>query len=600
MQERTQRIQVYAAWVLLIVLVLAYTVFMSHQAVLRYDTFKATAFDLGNMDQAIWNTLHGRPFQFTNQGADWYGPPTRLAFHFEPILLLLSLLYVFAADPRILLVFQTLALAAGAIPVFLLTRHQVSRWPLLAPTMVIAYLFSPALLGLNIFDFHPVSLATPLFLYAILALTYRRYVLFLLACVLASACKEDVPLAVAMLGVLVYWKYKLPRLGAVLTLGGLIWSLLAFMVIIPHFFPGGLQHNNYWYRYEALGSSPGAALVNILLHPGVLFTTLITLDRIYYLAGLFRSSAFLPLLAPEWLLPALPSLAVNLMSTDGLLYSGVYHYNAAIIPFVMLAAIYGARRLLARWEVWRGEAPENGMAQERLFARLSFPREKKVGARPGLVAAGVAPLMTAFEATTQLVATQMETLRCSLDHLFAEHPSLTRPVAFVQPGLSALGVTRQLQSQRMNARLTELARVTSVARLQWIVCGSMLCMTLLNLLILTPLLNGFWVWQEPGSREQHIQHLLAQIPPDASVAAGANLNPHLTDRRDVTVFPEITFISPEKGGSTLVQYIIVDLYGVFTEDQLNTTNELNQLVTSKQFRILARAEGVILLERTGT
>src|SRR2546421_3823755 len=51
------------------------------------DTFKATAFDLGNMDQVMWNTIHGRLFQFTNQAIDWYGPPTRLAIHFEPIIL---------------------------------------------------------------------------------------------------------------------------------------------------------------------------------------------------------------------------------------------------------------------------------------------------------------------------------------------------------------------------------------------------------------------------------------------------------------------------------------------------------------------------------
>src|SRR5437588_12055870 len=164
------------AWGLFILATVVYTVEMSHQAILRYDTFKATAFDLGNMDQVLWNTIHGRWFQFTNQAVDWYGPPTRLAVHFEPILLPLSLLYLFYADPRILLVFQTLVLVSGALPVFLLTRKYLPEWPILAALMVVAYLLSPALLGLNIFDFHPISLATPLLLYAMLALNYKRYV----------------------------------------------------------------------------------------------------------------------------------------------------------------------------------------------------------------------------------------------------------------------------------------------------------------------------------------------------------------------------------------------------------------------------------------
>ncbi|HEX6108138.1 MAG TPA: DUF2079 domain-containing protein, partial [Ktedonobacteraceae bacterium] len=346
------------AWGLLILIMLVYMVDMSYKTILRYETFKAGAFDLGNMDQVLWNTIHGRFFQFTNQAIDWYGPPTRLAIHFEPIILPLSLLYAFHSDPRILLVFQTLALGSGALPVFLLTRRYVPEWPIFAALMATAYLLSPALLGLNIFDFHPVSLATPLLLYAVLALTYKHYVWFLIACILACMCKEDIPLAVALLGILLIWKYKLPRLGTALIIGGLLWSFLAFKIIIPHFYPG-VQANNYWYRYEALGSSPGAAVANLVIHPWLLFTTFFTIDRFYYLVGLVRSVGFLPLLAPAWLLPALPSLAVNSLSTDPLLYSGVYHYNAAIIPFVMLSAIHGTRHLILIWQRWRQEQPTN-------------------------------------------------------------------------------------------------------------------------------------------------------------------------------------------------------------------------------------------------
>src|SRR5947209_17224237 len=128
---------------------LVYSLAMGYEAILRYDTFKATAFDLGNMDQVMWNTIHGRLFQFTNQAIDWYGPPTRLAVHFEPIILPLSLIYSFGANPRILLVFQTLVLVSGALPVFLLTRKYLpvgTRFiasPLLAAIMVFAYLLSP-------------------------------------------------------------------------------------------------------------------------------------------------------------------------------------------------------------------------------------------------------------------------------------------------------------------------------------------------------------------------------------------------------------------------------------------------------------------------
>src|SRR5438046_9117796 len=87
------------AWWLFLVVVGVYALEMSHQTVLRYDTFKATAFELSNMDQVLWNTFHARLLQFTNQAIDWYRAPTSLAIHVEPILLPLRLLYAFQAVP---------------------------------------------------------------------------------------------------------------------------------------------------------------------------------------------------------------------------------------------------------------------------------------------------------------------------------------------------------------------------------------------------------------------------------------------------------------------------------------------------------------------
>ncbi|QBD80679.1 DUF2079 domain-containing protein [Ktedonosporobacter rubrisoli] len=562
------------AWGLLALAMLCYAARMSQLTVLRYDTFKATAFDLGNMDQVLWNTIHGRPFQFTNQGDNWYGPPTRLAFHIEPILLPLSLLYVFGADPRILLIFQSVALASGALPIFLLMRKQLPRWPLLAAAMACTYLLMPALLGVNAFDFHPVSIATPLLLYAMLAFSYRRYGWFLLACILAASTKEDVPFAVGLLGLLIILKYKMPRLGTLLFVGGFCWGLLAFIVIMPHFYPGG-QHNNFWYRYEALGSTPGAAIINILLHPWLLFTTFITLDRLYYLAGIFRSSGFLALLAPEMLLPTLPSFAVNLLSTDPILYSGAYQYNAPIIPFVMLAAIEGAGRLARLWCQWRGEP----------FAVLSETQEKAAEPQRNRLLERPWP---AFMQRALLWG--QTTLAASI-----AQPALARPVALLQPRISSLVHTGSNQWERFSECMIPFSQTLPLKRLQWYLCAWLIAMCALNFFIVKPALDGFWPDHKPGSREAHMQQLLAMIPPDASVSAGTNLNPHLTDRLYVTVFPSITFSTSNKNINNTVDYVIVDLNAVFPEDKDSTANVLNQLVRSRQFCYLRRAEGVVLL-----
>jgi uncharacterized membrane protein len=598
------RTQLYAAWVLLILLMLAYALDMSLQTIWRYETFKATAFDLGNLDQVMWNTIHGRWFEFTNRAIDYFGPPTRLAVHFEPIIVPLSLLYVFGADPRILLVFQTLVLVVGALPVFLLTRHFLPQWPLLAPAMAFAYLLSPALLGVNLFDFHPVSLATPALLFALLALTHKRYGWFLLACLIAAASKEDVPFVIGMLGILLIWKYKLPRLGTLLLVGGFLWGLIAFEVIIPHFYPGA-QSNNFIYRYAALGNSPSQIILNLLLHPWLIFTTFFTLDRLYYLIGLFRSTGFLSLLAPEWLLGALPNLAVNLLSTDSLTYSGVYHYNAAIIPFVMFSAIQGTRRLTLIWQRWRGESsacvanPTDAVRAVSLNAEgarmlaATAPRNhlSRIGTPFAGVLAAVGDRLSGFASALPGVATIAG--RAGQAHV----PTVHLPIG-VASGLERakrrLEDNSARQWQGFSERMIPLAKSIALPRLQWIVLAWIVAMALLNFLIAAPELNIFWADHAPDARDQHINQLLSLIPPTASVSASDNLNPHVSERQGLAVFPQITYDTPT-ASNVAVQYIVVDLDAILPEDRVSTANELDHLERSGQYIVVTRAEGVVLL-----
>lgn len=555
------------AWSVLIVSIISYVLIMGFQSVLRYTTFKATAFDMGNMDQVLWNTIHGRFFQFTNQDIDWYGPPNRLGIHVEPIMLLVSLLYVYHADPRILLIFQTMVLAAGAPAVFLLSRRYLPAWPFLAAILSVAYLLSPAILGINIFDFHPDSLATPFFLYAILALTYRRYAWFLVLCVFACTCKEDMPLIVAMLGILLIWKYKLPRLGLVLIVGGSIWAFIAFKVVIPHFYTGVLA-NNFWYRYAALGSTPAAAVVNLFFHPWIIFAQIITLDRLYYIFSLLRSTGFLALLAPEWLLPTLPDIAKNILTNNAVYYSGVYHYNAAIVPFVMLSAIHGIRRLTLLWQKWSRRA----IKPEELELLVGVPApDTEVRPYPvRWLATGVEWLLGRARILLRWVYTslrlyQVSCMRAEQWQLYWEH----------------FGAHMYLSTKRV-----------SVLRLQWLLCIWIIYMIGLNYLIAMPQLNTFWADHLPGTREVQIQQLLDLIPPDASVSASNTLNPHLSERQQITVFPSICVDST---CNQIVQYIVVDLKDSTIGNQANASATLNGL--TRQYRILAIKYDIELLVR---
>ena len=103
------------------------------------------------------------------------------------------------ADPALLLVVQAVAVALGAVPVFLLARkHLGSEWAGLGFALV--YLLYPPTQWLVVDDFHPVALATPLLLGAIWFLDEDRLLPFALCAGAACLTKEQIGLVVAMLG----------------------------------------------------------------------------------------------------------------------------------------------------------------------------------------------------------------------------------------------------------------------------------------------------------------------------------------------------------------------------------------------------------------
>ncbi|HEV2235776.1 MAG TPA: DUF2079 domain-containing protein [Ktedonobacterales bacterium] len=339
-----------AAWLLTALAIALDALIVGAHVLQRHLGYHSEAFDLGNMDQAVWNTLHGHLLRFTNRGIDWYGPPTRLAVHVEPILVLVAPLYLLHSGAETLLVLQTVALALGAIPLLALALRRLPDAPLLGVCFVLAYLLAPEILGEALYDFHPVALATPLLLAAFWALDARRYGWLLLAGVLAALCKEDVALALVPLGAFIALRRGRPRLGWGLALGAAAWTALCFFVIIPHFNGGASASGNaFWYRYTDLGRTPKNAVRNIVTDPLLLLGVVFAPGKLAYLGRLALTGGALGVFAPWWWLVAAPELAINLLSTQEAQFSAFYQYNAMLLPVLLVAGIHGvAGRVAAR------------------------------------------------------------------------------------------------------------------------------------------------------------------------------------------------------------------------------------------------------------
>ena len=93
-----------------------------------------------------------------------------------------------------------------------------------------------------------------------------------------------------------------------------------------------------------------------------------------------------------------------------------------------------------------------------------------------------------------------------------------------------------------------------------------------------------------GAREDRINYLLAMIPPDASVSASDTLNPHLSERQDLYLFPDIG------RGDDIAQYIIIDIDYLPYENRSSAIATFDQLTSPQHgiYRIIARAGSVYL------
>lgn len=326
---------------LLCLSVLAYVLFFLRLSFSLLDNLGIRTFDLAIFDQATWLIAHGHAPFVTVRGLHI------LAEHFSAVLYLLAPLYLVWDSPKMLLTVQTLALAAGAVPVYALARKRLAS-PLLALLFGLAYLLYPPLQWTNTFEFHPDTLVTPCLLGAFFFLTERRWCPFFCLLALAALCKETVGLEILALGIyalVLYRRERAWRMGAWAVALGLL-ALAVSLGAVSHF--NGERPSLFYLLYSRYGDSPRAIAAFAAAHPLRLLADLCAPDNRLYAFQLLYPVLFLSLLAPEVLLLALPALGLHLLSGHAIMHTIFFQYTALVTPFVFAAAILGAERL-RRW-----------------------------------------------------------------------------------------------------------------------------------------------------------------------------------------------------------------------------------------------------------
>ena len=313
---------------------LVWIVIASANSIAELATYNSTSRDIGVYLQMLWNTGHGRPFQTTLLESN----RIHLAEHVALLLPVLSPLYALRPDPRWLFVVQTVVLALGAAPVYLLARRLLGG--ILLPTFFVAgYLLMPTVTEVAYDAFYPV-------IWAALPIGFATYFLLtdrvrpgIALALLSIPIEEEAGLAVVGLGLLLALRRGHRVLGVCLAAVALLWLGLMAMMVMPRFHePSTLPssgENRTVDHFAALRERPGETVTELLT------------DRVPRAARwLLAPTGGLSLLAPQVLIADLPQATTLLLADKGERFRR--HWTAPMLPTIWLSAVVGYAALRGR------------------------------------------------------------------------------------------------------------------------------------------------------------------------------------------------------------------------------------------------------------
>ena len=330
-RQRTHRIlagvAVGAIWA-------TYAIFFSRLSIVNHHAFNTRTIDLGYYDNIFYQSIHGRPLGCSLIKAGYHG-----SAHFDPILVVLSPLYLLYPRAEMLLVLQAVWLGAGVVPVYLIAYEKLGRR---APAVVLAAMYAlyPALHGANMYEFHSLSLLSSILLWLIYFLEKGAKRAYYLVLIPALLCREDVALILCFISVyaIISRRPGFARLGWTTIAVSLIYFAIVkrFFMTSADIFMSGKDSLSFAYYYEDLiPNKNGVAgiIVSVVTNPLFVVKTMVAEPKIVYLLTLFLPLCFLPFLAKTSRVMLSYGLLFTLLATRTAVFSPAFQYSATLIPF---------------------------------------------------------------------------------------------------------------------------------------------------------------------------------------------------------------------------------------------------------------------------
>ncbi len=307
--------------------ILLYTVWFSYLSISLFFGYGQPPFDLSVFNQGLWLLSHFHAPFVTVMGRNLFGDHTSF------ILLLVAPFYRLVPEPQGILVLQSAAMAAAAIPVYMLAQKYMKN-SLIATCLAVAFLLNPALQQGSLDQFHPEAFQVLIISVAIYAALNSRQKLLVVTVVLALLVKEDAAVLVVPLGLWVALRRD-RGLGLWIAGSAVAWALFANEVVIP-----GLLGAGSIYGGRIPFGGPRGLLQTLVRHPGQFVAYIRSGTRPFFVWQLGAMVGWVFLLAPE--IAAIGTFVVLelVISNDVYMQQIIYQYTLPLIPVLMLGTVF--------------------------------------------------------------------------------------------------------------------------------------------------------------------------------------------------------------------------------------------------------------------
>jgi uncharacterized membrane protein len=297
----------------------------------RYYCFDYFDMDLAAYNQIVWNIVHGSFFS-SILGVNFLG------HHAHFILLLIAPVYYFFQSPLTLVFLQIFSLGIAAYPIYLIAKKELDM-PL-AIGLVLAYFLYPAMVYTALYEFHVTAFATAFLSFMFYFYIMKRFRMFVVFMVLSLLCQENLPLVIFPFGIFAWFEKRSLKWFLTPLLSSAVWFLIVVGKIMPMLNADTVQFSSI---YSHMGDSLPQVAFFMISHPIAVLKIILTPEKLEYLFKLFSPLCFFSLFDHRILIAGLLFLQ-HLLSSRSPEYLIEYHYDAELLPFIFISAIYAIKR----------------------------------------------------------------------------------------------------------------------------------------------------------------------------------------------------------------------------------------------------------------